>query len=125
MLFFLFLNKADDVLGWKGLPGALFQYSEPPSRRVPPFLFARLRDSLGDYVVERGANGATVLAWYHRQFWEAATEVYLKPLMEAADVDGDKPEGLIARFVPIHVAISFFRIGEHASGHARLHETHS
>ena len=90
------VSGADDVLGWKGLPGALFQYSEPPFRRVPPFLFARLKDSLGDYVVDRGANGATVLAWYHRQFWEIATARYLKPLLEGADVDGEKPESLLA-----------------------------
>ena len=40
-------------------------------------VFARLRNDLGDYIVERGAFGRSVWAWYHRQFWEAARERYL------------------------------------------------
>ena len=65
----------------------VFQYHKSPIQRVPQVVFARLRNDLGDYIVERGVFGWTVWAWYHRQFWEAAkrkfarrsdTEVYAR-----------------------------------------------
>ena len=47
-------------------------------RRCPPLVFTRLRAALADFVVERaGPGGATVLCYYHRQFWEAAERRYL------------------------------------------------
>ena len=47
-------------------------------RRCPPLVFTRLRAALADFVVERaGPGGATVLCYYHRQFWEAAERRYI------------------------------------------------
>ncbi|XP_068752515.1 NACHT domain- and WD repeat-containing protein 1-like isoform X2 [Montipora capricornis] len=56
-----------DVLVWH----------EPPKRRLPPLLLARLKYDLGPFLVERGAYGVSLLALYHRQFVEVARERYL------------------------------------------------
>ena len=62
------ISASDDVLGRRGAKETVFQYGEPPMRRCPPLVFARLRASLGGFVVERATSGrATVLAYYHRQ----------------------------------------------------------
>ena len=62
------ISASDDVLGYKDIAGTVFQFREPKIRRCPPFVFARLRASLGGFVVERaGPSGAPVLAYYHRQ----------------------------------------------------------
>ncbi|KAK3272639.1 hypothetical protein CYMTET_19078 [Cymbomonas tetramitiformis] len=70
------LSADDDVLGGPGQPGTVLEKLEPPMRRLPPLVFARLRAALGDYVVERGANGIAVLALYHRQFLEVGRQRY-------------------------------------------------
>jgi len=41
----------------------VFQHWLPPLRRLPPLLIPRLVDELGRYLVEREANGATVVYW--------------------------------------------------------------
>jgi hypothetical protein len=51
-------------------------YWTPPIRRLPPLLLVRLKTELGQYLVDRGADGVRVFFWYHRQFIEAATERY-------------------------------------------------
>ena len=58
------LSTDDDVMD------SVFQFHKPPIRRLPQIVFARLRSAIGEYIVERGAYGKTVLAWYHRQFQE-------------------------------------------------------
>ncbi|XP_070552817.1 NACHT domain- and WD repeat-containing protein 1-like [Ptychodera flava] len=65
------LSCDDDVLN------DVFQYWTPPIRRLPPLLWIRTRTDLAPYFVERGADGARVLYWYHRQFTEAAKDRYL------------------------------------------------
>ena len=55
----------------------VYQYWTPPIRRLPPLLWIRIRSDIGDYLIERGADGARVINWYHRQFIEAARERYL------------------------------------------------
>ncbi|VDH90321.1 Hypothetical predicted protein [Mytilus galloprovincialis] len=62
----------DDVLN------DVYEYWTPPIRRLPPLLLVRLRHDLQQYLVERGADGATVIYWYHRQFFEAAQDRYCK-----------------------------------------------
>ena len=47
-----------DVLVWH----------EPPKRRLPPLLLARLKHDLGPFLVERGAFGVSLLALFHRYF---------------------------------------------------------
>jgi hypothetical protein len=46
----------------------VFQYSTPTIRRVPVHVWRRLRSALDGLVVERDGG---LLAWYHRQLWEA------------------------------------------------------
>jgi len=42
----------------------VFQHWLPPLRRLPPLLIPRLVDELGRYLVEREANGTSVVYWY-------------------------------------------------------------
>ena len=60
------LSCDDDVLD------DVYQFWTPPIRRIPPLLWVRIRDDLTSYLVDRGADGARVITWYHRQFIEAA-----------------------------------------------------
>ncbi|XP_077990681.1 NACHT domain- and WD repeat-containing protein 1-like [Glandiceps talaboti] len=55
----------------------VYAYWLPPTRRIPPLLWTRIRAEINDYLVEREAEGARVIYWYHRQFIEAARERYL------------------------------------------------
>jgi len=41
----------------------VFQHWLPPLRRLPPLLIPRLVDELERYLVEREANGTTVVYW--------------------------------------------------------------
>ncbi|XP_071093650.1 NACHT and WD repeat domain-containing protein 2-like [Haliotis cracherodii] len=64
------LSCDDDVLN------DVYMYWTPPVRRLPPLLLVRLKADLGQYLVDRGADGVRVFFWYHRQFIEAATDRY-------------------------------------------------
>ncbi|XP_069505306.1 NACHT domain- and WD repeat-containing protein 1 [Ambystoma mexicanum] len=58
----------------------IYQYWAPPSNdviRLPPLLWTRLRFDLGEYLVDRQADGYTVMGLYHRQFIEVVQECYL------------------------------------------------
>ncbi|CAF4518214.1 unnamed protein product, partial [Rotaria magnacalcarata] len=48
----------------------VYQYHLPPIRRIPPLLWTRIRNDLPNYLVEREADGVSVVCWYHRQFAE-------------------------------------------------------
>ena len=65
------LSLDDEVLN------DVYQYWTPPVRRLPPLLWIRIRSDVGDYLIERGADDARVVYWYHRQFIEVATDRYL------------------------------------------------
>uniref|UniRef100_A0A1I8HSJ9 NACHT domain-containing protein n=1 Tax=Macrostomum lignano TaxID=282301 RepID=A0A1I8HSJ9_9PLAT len=65
------LSLDDDVLR------EVFTHHLPPFIRVPPLAWTRIRQQIDDYLVEREADGVTVLFWYHRQFWEVAQKLYL------------------------------------------------
>ena len=56
----------------------IFEYWIPPFRRMPPFLWVRIRNELGQYLVERGGDGTGLYNWYHRQFWQTAEKRYIK-----------------------------------------------
>ena len=58
---------------------AIFEYWLPPQRRIPPLLWARVRDILGGFLVERGSGTSRVLSWHHRQFVEVAARRYCPP----------------------------------------------
>ncbi|CAD5116466.1 DgyrCDS5351 [Dimorphilus gyrociliatus] len=49
---------------------------DPKVVRLPPLLWKRIRHSLGEYLVERRANGKDVVFWYHRTFQETAQKRY-------------------------------------------------
>ena len=64
--------SVDDVLLNK-----VYNYWKPPFRRIPPLLWSRIRADISNYIVERSADGALVVYWYHRQFILCAKERYL------------------------------------------------
>ncbi|VEL37182.1 unnamed protein product [Protopolystoma xenopodis] len=41
----------------------IFQHHLPPQVRSPPFVWARLRNAIGGYLVEREADGVRVMSW--------------------------------------------------------------
>lgn len=49
-----------------------FAHWVPPFPRIPQMLWLRIRDEVGDYLVERGVDGVMTYSWYHRQFWQVA-----------------------------------------------------
>ncbi len=65
----------------------VLQYHNPPIRRLPPVIMARLRHDISSYVVERGLYDGTVLAWFHRQFVENAKRLYLPQSENITDSD--------------------------------------
>ena len=56
----------------------IYQYHLPPTRRVPPLLWTRVRSDLPGYLSDSEADGVNVINWYHRQFIDAAKERYFK-----------------------------------------------
>ncbi|XP_077979004.1 NACHT and WD repeat domain-containing protein 2-like [Glandiceps talaboti] len=89
------LSCDDDVLN------DVYQYWTPPTRRLPPLLWVRIRSHLSQYLTERGADGSRVINWYHRQFIEAAKHRYL----------GDAEQRKI-----IHGGLADFFMGKWANG---------
>eukprot|EP00736_Rhodelphis_marinus_P007001 Rmarinus@m.18027 len=74
----LAINELEDVLSCKeACLDSIFQYWEPPVRRVPPALWTRLHEDVGEYLSERGADDITVYSWFHRQFAIVCTDRYL------------------------------------------------
>ena len=58
----------------------VYQYWDPPVDtivRIPASLWKRIHYDIEEFLVERQADGKTVVAWYHRQFWETAQDRYL------------------------------------------------
>ena len=80
------LSLDDDVLN------DVYQYWTPPVRRLPPLIWLRVRSDLGDYLVERGSDGARVSFWYHRQFIEVSHERYLQDQQESVKVHSNMAE---------------------------------
>lgn len=62
--------NTDDILNILSCDEELLQdvlvWHQPPKRRLPPLLLARLKHDLGPFLVERGAYGVSLLALYHR-----------------------------------------------------------
>ena len=62
--------NSDDVLNILSCDEELLKdvlvWHEPPKRRLPPLLLARLKHDLGPFLVERGAFGVSLLALFHR-----------------------------------------------------------
>eukprot|EP00050_Salpingoeca_kvevrii_P017171 m.62581 g.62581 ORF g.62581 m.62581 type:complete len:1460 (-) comp7407_c0_seq2:100-4479(-) len=109
-----FLALDDQVLD------AVFEWWIPPFRRIPPSLFARVRALLGGFLIERGAQGAQVLQWHHRQFIEAAYDRYLGDKSERmaihstlADVFSGKWAGKSKPFSNSPAKVARFKVPEH------------
>ncbi|EDO31117.1 predicted protein, partial [Nematostella vectensis] len=75
-------NELEDILSLDDdVIDDVYQYWDPPVEgvvRLPNLLWARVRSDIDEFLVERQADGKTVVAWYHRQFWEACERMYLK-----------------------------------------------
>lgn len=59
----------------------IYLYHLPPNEHVitlPSLIWRRVVYDLGEYLVERRADGRSVKAWYHRQFQQVAEERYLQ-----------------------------------------------
>ena len=56
----------------------IYQYHLPPTRRIPPLLWTRVRSDLPGYLSDGEADGVSVINWYHRQFKDAALQRYFK-----------------------------------------------
>jgi NACHT domain- and WD repeat-containing protein len=53
-------------------------FQDLPERRLPIVVWSRLYFDVEPYLTERGAEGTTLLAFYHNQLREAATAEYLE-----------------------------------------------
>eukprot|EP00808_Paulinella_micropora_P001310 g75551.t1 len=72
----------------------VFEWWTPPERRIPPLLWLRIREDLGDYLMEVGAGQVTTYRWYHRQFWQEAELRYL----HATQAGQDELHNLLAEY---------------------------
>ena len=66
----------------------VFEFHVPPIRRLPSILWARIKNDLQDYLVERGADGVRVMTWYHKQLILDAKRRYL-PGKHGFEIGGD------------------------------------
>ena len=80
------LSLDDDVLN------SVFQFWLPPVRRIPPFLWTRLKLDLDKFLVMREAGDVEVLSWYHRQFRQVARERYLRNEDTVINIHGHMAE---------------------------------
>ncbi|XP_023324790.1 NACHT and WD repeat domain-containing protein 2 [Eurytemora carolleeae] len=54
----------------------IYQYHLPPTRRIPPLLWTRVRSDLPGYLADSEADGVCVINYYHKQFKHAAKQRY-------------------------------------------------
>jgi WD40 repeat protein len=72
------------------LLGRVYQYSVPPTRRMPHLVLIRVLDALGSLVSQReGAGGASVWAFHHRILFEVALEDSTSAYIASAHDAGD------------------------------------
>lgn len=77
------LSLDEDVLN------DVFQYWEPPQRRLPPLLWVRLRRDLGEFLFESNNGAQMVYRWAHAQFSRAVEEEFLKRAPEPVLSDAE------------------------------------
>ena len=96
----LSLTELEDILSCDDVVlDVIFEWWIPPFRRIPPLLWARVRNELGIYLAERGTDGISAYGWYHRQFWETARERYLnKPFGSNAEPFLEKAHEALADY---------------------------
>ncbi|CAH1783942.1 unnamed protein product [Owenia fusiformis] len=74
------LSLSDEVLQ------DTYLYHLPPNEKLihlPPLLWTRIVNDIGQYFVTRKSDDETVNVWYHRQFHEAARERYLRTSLDS------------------------------------------
>ncbi|KAJ3187569.1 hypothetical protein HK101_009360 [Irineochytrium annulatum] len=70
------LSLDDEVLS------KVYQYWTPPVRRIPSALWIRIRDDIGDLLLERGRDKIVVYDWHHDQVRDFIHERYCSDLVE-------------------------------------------
>jgi hypothetical protein len=73
------LSLDDDVLA------SVYEWWVPPTRTLPTNPLTMLLADLKPYLTKRGAgigSGGLLMRWYHRQFWEAADDYFLRDMDE-------------------------------------------
>ena len=74
--------ELEDVLSCNdAVMDEVYQYHNPPVSgvvRIPSLLWSRIRNVLGNYLLEVIVHNRTVLFWYHKQFNTAATKRYIQ-----------------------------------------------
>ena len=76
----------------------VYQYHSPPVEgiiRIPGLLWARVRHDISEYIADRLSDGKKTIYWYHRQFIEAARDMY---------VDGDREKALHKDLATLYLA---------------------
>ncbi len=68
------LSLDDDVLY------SIFEFHAPPVRKLPVALWARIKNDLSGYMVQKEIEDSRVIYWYHRRFIEVAQEHYVNLL---------------------------------------------
>jgi len=80
-------EELEDILSLDEVTlNTVFQYWVPPIRRLPSILWRRIRQDFGGFLVERMNCGRETLAWFHRQFFEAAKQRYLGKELEEREL---------------------------------------
>ena len=70
-------NEMEDILSLdEEVLSDVFEFHVPPIRRLPSVLWSRIRSDIGEYIVNRDADGSKVMAWYHRQCLQEACKRY-------------------------------------------------
>ena len=80
----------------------VFQYWTPAIRRLPPFLWIRIRKDIETFIDDYVSDGVQISSWSHRQFREVAEERYLH---------SDEDE-----FGRVHLALADYFQGRWSSG---------
>ncbi|XP_060585763.1 NACHT domain- and WD repeat-containing protein 1-like, partial [Ruditapes philippinarum] len=96
----LSLAELEDILSCDDeVLDSIFKWWTPPIRRIPPLLWARVRNELGIYLSEKGTDGISAYGWYHRQFWETAEKRYIqRPYNKDKQNFGEKAHTAIANY---------------------------
>ena len=77
-------NLVDIISGDDVVLNDVFQFHEPPVRRLPNMLMKRLLTEISEYVCKPAVNGQIVLRYFHRQFYKFFKQYRQKELYQLA-----------------------------------------
>ena len=73
------MNELEDVLSCDDeVLSEVYEWWLPPVRRLPPLLWARLRDDLGSLLYVRGTHNVRAYTWHHSCVRNAARRRYVR-----------------------------------------------